>query len=60
MFLYENVPQLKYHNPSIEFSVQRHNEEDSKIEIVSGMLMFTAKLKWPSNFVSIHLIVQKL
>ncbi|XP_064400378.1 uncharacterized protein LOC135346619 [Halichondria panicea] len=35
MFLYENVPQLKYHNPSIVFSVQRHNEEDSKIEFVS-------------------------
>ncbi len=39
MFLYENVPQLKYHNPSIVFSVQRHNEENSKIEFVSGMLM---------------------
>ena len=35
-FLYENLPQLKYHNPSTEFAVKRHNKGDSVIEILSG------------------------
>jgi len=38
MFLYENVPQLKYHNPSVEFVVERHNEGDSRIELLTGQL----------------------
>ena len=35
-FLYENLPQLKYHNPSIEFTVNRHSEKDSMMELLSG------------------------
>lgn len=35
-FLYENLPQLKYHNPSMEFTVKRHRGKDSRIELLSG------------------------
>ncbi len=41
MFLYENVPQLKYHNSSVPLNVERHSEGDSRIELLSGLCYCT-------------------
>ncbi len=36
LFVFENIPQLKYHNPGVRFSVERHRGEESKISFTLG------------------------
>lgn len=31
LFLYENIPQLRYHNPSVKFSFEAHQDPDSQL-----------------------------
>lgn len=31
LFLYENIPQLRYHNPTVKFSFEAHQDADSKL-----------------------------
>lgn len=35
----ENVPQLKYHNPLVKFTVRQHEEDVSTLELKSGMCL---------------------
>lgn len=35
LFLQQNVPQLKFHNPSVQFSVESSHENKSEIILVS-------------------------
>lgn len=37
LFLYENIPQLKYHNPLLQVVVKCHKDENSKILFYSGI-----------------------
>ena len=36
LFLYENVPQLKYHNPAVEFVVKQQKADESAITFEFG------------------------
>jgi hypothetical protein len=36
LFLYENIPQLRYHNPNVKFSFEAHSEPDSKLIFTLG------------------------
>ena len=36
LFIYENVPQLKYHNSDVKFTVQRHRVTASTIRFKLG------------------------
>lgn len=36
LFLYENIPQLKYHNPAVRFSFEAHHQDDSKLVFTLG------------------------
>lgn len=36
LFLYENIPQLKYHNPAVKFSFEAHHQDDSKLVFTLG------------------------
>lgn len=36
LFLYENIPQLRYHNPNVKFSFEAHQEPESKISFTLG------------------------
>ena len=36
LFLYENIPQLRYHNPAVKFSFEAHEEAESKLHFLLG------------------------
>lgn len=35
LFLYENIPQLRYHNPNVKFSFEAHHDTDSMLLLTS-------------------------
>lgn len=40
LFLYENIPQLRYHNPNVKFSFEAHHDPDSMLHFTLGELWF--------------------
>lgn len=38
LFIHENLPQLKYHNPHVKFSVSAHREAESRVELLYGRI----------------------
>lgn len=46
LFLYENMPQLRYHNPSVKFNFMTHLDKDSFISFNRGntTLLISAQL----------------
>ena len=36
LFLYENIPQLRYHNPAIHFHFEAHQETESQLLLSMG------------------------